>query len=119
MGIPARAILHAELHCLSRDGRDVVTAQQWHDPAAPADRPKSWLRLVRNGRIRQDHQFIGKAAQREMNQFWSKCTENFRPTWLVEDQMWVNLRTLAGIEQARCPGCSAGLPVARSTCPQC
>lgn len=121
MPIPVHAALRAELHCLSHDGREVRTAQHWVDPQAPASRPRSWLRLVVNGRPTQDAGFAGGPAQRELAEFWSSRVTAFGPTALTEDQMWVKLLELAGIIQSRCSleGCSGVLPVAWWFCPVC
>jgi len=122
MAIPAHAALRAQLHCLSHDGLEVRTAQRWSDPAASADRPKSWLRLVSNGRVVQDSQVTGERGHREMERFWAGRAAAFEPTKLAEDQMWAKLRELARIEQTQCQreNCAGGgLPVAWWYCPEC
>lgn len=122
MGIPARAALCAQLHCLSHNALWVLTAQHWSDPAAPVERPRSWLRLVRNGRVVQDLKFTGVNGRHELDLFWRRCAASYEPTSLSEDQMWVRLRELSGIQQAGCQraDCSGGgLPVAWWFCPRC
>src|SRR5213076_1575753 len=96
--------------------------QRWADPDAPAGRPRSWLRLVRNGRRAQDLSFTGRAAQDELEVFWSGTESAFTPSALTQEQMWGKLLELAGITPARCPGgdCSGMvLPVAWWICPEC
>jgi hypothetical protein len=121
MAIPAPAALRAQLHCLSHDGRAVLTAQQWYDRAAPAQRPRSWLRLVGNGRVIQDCRFTGERGHREMERFWADRVVDYEPTKLTEDQMWAKLWELARIEQTRCQrkDCAGGMPVAWWFCPGC
>jgi hypothetical protein len=122
MPIPSRARLRAELHCLSHDGHEVRTAQHWVDPQAPADRPRSWLRLVINGRPAQDGGFFGVPGQAELENYWSSRVEAFAPTALTEDQMWGKLLELAGITRSACSaadGCPGVLPVGWWFCPEC
>lgn len=122
MGIPVRATLVAEMHCLSKDGLVVITAQQWRDPQAPAERPLHWLRLVRNGRVDQTVQFGGERRRTEMIDFWNGLAERYRPTSLDSNQMWSKLKDLTGIEQAQCAGagkCQGLLPVGVERCPAC
>lgn len=121
MGIVARAQLRAELHCLSDDGLVVITAQHWSDPQAPATRPVSWLRLVRNGRIRTDRQVSGLKGHRELAEFWAERASVIAATQLDEDQMWKKLAELTGISQTRCvrSDCAGRMPVAWWRCPEC
>ena len=123
MPIPSRARLRAELHCLSTDGYEVRTAQHWADPQVPDDRPRSWLRLVVNGRVQQDGVgFFGAPAQAELESYWSSRATAFAPTALTEDQMWEKLLELAGITRSVCSaaaGCSGVLPVGWWFCPEC
>jgi hypothetical protein len=121
MPIPARAALVKELHFLSHDGLEVRTAQHWSDPQAPADRPRSWLRLVCNGRVDQDLSFTGAKAHRELAEFWAGREVLFAPTALDERQMRQKLIELKGIEPVPCRGreCSAILPVGSGFCARC
>lgn len=121
MAIPFGTVLVRELHCLTEDGRVVITAQHWRDPAAPADRPRSWLRLVRNGRPRDDQRFVGVDDGLELQEIWAYLTERYAPTGLSEDQMWAALRTLTGIEQAGCASkdCAGTMPTGSPICPEC
>lgn len=121
MMIPLHAVLVAELHCLSRDGQDVRTAQQWSDPQASVDDPRSWLRLVCNGRVLQDAEFTGLEPHVQMRAFWSSRERLFAPTRLDEDQMWTKLLELAGVTPRRCRAkrCAVVLPVAWFVCQIC
>lgn len=123
MQIPSRAVLAAQLHCLSKNAQVVITAQQWNDPApVTAGRPRSWLRLVRNGREEQVLQFTGARAQREMARDWDRLAGLYTATSLDEGQMWAALRELTGIEQVQCSTvqkCPGLLPVAWPWCPEC
>lgn len=121
MAIVSRARLHAELHCLSTDGLVVITAQHWIDPQAPAGRPVSWLRLVRNGRIRTDRRVAGQQAHAELAEFWAERASVIAATQLDEDQMWKKLGELVSIKQTRCvrPDCAGRMPVAWWRCPEC
>lgn len=155
MGIPARAILVAELHCMAHDG-GVRTVQHWTDPRAPAaiwsrsvpgvrsahpfrpasrgevreSRPgweatppaedtRSWVRLVCNGRVAQNKQFVGSAAHQRLSELWSHQRDLFAPTALDEDQMWAKLHEVADKTPINCPaaGCGVILPVAWNVCP--
>jgi hypothetical protein len=121
MRVPTRAVLRAELHCLSDDGTVVLTVQRWTDPAAPADRPATWLRLVRNGRRREDREFTGADQHQQLEAFWATLVEEYARTALTEDQMWVKLRDLTGTVQAECASkdCAGRMPVAWPHCPVC
>lgn len=124
MGIPAGAQLLTQLHCLSHDGLVVMTAQRWVDPQAPADRPRSWVRLVRNGKVtpRKEHQITGLRSHQRLELEWAELAKRYQPTALTEDQMWAKLRELTGIEQEICSakGCSGGaMPPGWSYCPVC
>jgi hypothetical protein len=121
MAIPGGARLRAQMHCLSHDGREVITAQQWFDPDAAEDRPRSWLRLLRNGQVVKDNQITGRAKHDELAEFWRAREVSFEPTKLTEDQMWVRLRELTGIEQTVCQAenCSIDMPVGWWICPLC
>ena len=121
MGIPVRATLIGELHCLSEDGLVVITAQQWRDPAAPAERPLHWLRLIRNGKVRQTIQYGGPRRYGEMVAFWNGLAERYRPTRLDSNQMWSTLSRLTGIEQGQCASssCNGRLPVGGGRCLAC
>jgi hypothetical protein len=119
MPIPPTASLAGQMHCMSHDGKVVITAQRWTDPAAR--RPRSWLRLVRNGKAEQTVPFTGAAAHREMIDYWNGLAERYRPTELTEDQMWARLWDLAMIEQTECAAteCAGRMPVAWKMCPTC
>jgi hypothetical protein len=121
MGMPSRARLVGELHCLSEDGAVVITAQRWVDPAAPAGRPRGWLRLVRNGRVQQLVQFSGPRRTEELVGYWGHFAERYRATALDSNQMWSRLRDLTGIEQAGCASkdCPGTLPVGGGRCLAC
>lgn len=121
MVVPSGARLHAQLHCLSANGRWVITVQRWDDPAAPADRPRSWLRLIRNGVVCEDRSFGGARRQRELEQVWAALAADYAATQLDDEQMWTKLRELAGAEPVWCQGggCSTVLPVGRWICPSC
>jgi hypothetical protein len=120
MPIPPGALLRAELHCLSHDGAEVITAQRWSDPSAPARRPRSWLRLVRNGQVEQDVRFVGTAEHAEMIEFWAQREKAYAATRLDGPGMWIKLRELAGAEQVECgQGCPGRLPVAWPVCLDC
>lgn len=121
MTILSSARLREELHCLTHDGKIVITAQRWTDPAAPEDRPRSWLRLVRNGRQRQVSRFTGAGAHAELDAFWAGLAERYEPTALTEDQMWVRLKEITGTIQSECAraGCEGRMPVAWEVCPEC
>lgn len=121
MAIPSRTVLVAELHCLSEDGLVVITAQRWSDRSAPAERPRTWLRLVRNGRPCDDRRFTGARSHREVEIIWGQLAERYAPTGLAEDQMWVKLQELTGVGQARCSGkdCTGRMPVGWQICPEC
>lgn len=121
MAIPTRVKLNDELHCLSHNGLIVITAQRWSDPQAEADRPRHWMRLVRNGRQCDVRQFTGPTAYRRLGQIWNQLAEQYQPTALTEDQMWAKLRELTGIEPTQClrTGCAGQMPVAWTVCPQC
>lgn len=121
MPIPRRAVLVEQIHCLSDDGAVVITAQRWSDPAATDLRPVTWLRLVRNGCVRAEHQFAGVQRAAEMERFWAGRVEDFAATALTDDQMWEKLRELAGIEQAVCGGtkCAGRLASGAAFCPVC
>lgn len=120
MTIPVRATLLAELHCLSHDGQVVITAQRWADRTAAAERPRSWLRLVRNGRPIQARQFTGRRAHRELEVHWAKLIEMYAPTALAEDQMWARLLEITGIKQVKCArDCPGRMPVAWPVCRVC
>jgi hypothetical protein len=121
MGIPSRARLVGELHCLTEDGEVVITAQRWSDPEAPAERPCGWLRLVRNGRHWQTVQYCGARRSAELRERWSSLAERYRPTALGVNEMWSKLRQLTGIEQGNClhSGCSGTIPVGGGRCLVC
>lgn len=121
MLIPSRARLCAELHCLSHDGHQVRTAQHWMDPQSPPGRPRSWLRLVVNGRTVQSAGFFGVPAQARLENFWSSRVAAFAPTALTDDQMWEKLLELARITPMLCGlnGCPGILPVGWSFCLEC
>lgn len=121
MAIVSRAGLRAELHCLSDDGLVVITAQQWFDPQAPAQRPVSWLRLVRNGKIHQDRRVTGAAAHEELQDFWIERAIATARARLEEEQMWERLGELAKIRQTECvrTDCDGRMPVAWWLCPVC
>jgi hypothetical protein len=121
MPIPPTASLAEQLHCLSHDGTVVITAQRWTEPRRPTNRPRTWLRLVRNGRVMQDVPFTGQAAHLEMRMFWDRLIGQYEPTGLDEDQMWNGLRELTQIEQTECGAkdCVGRLPVAWWYCPLC
>lgn len=121
MSISSRARLGAEMHCLSHDGLEVRTAQHWVDPDAPAGRPRSWLRLVLNGRPAQISQFTGARAHRELATYWASRVALFEPTRLTEDQMWSKLAEIGGIRPVACMAGhgSKVLPVAWPFCPVC
>lgn len=120
--IPSRAVLLGQLHCLSHDRRSVITGQHWQDPQPPGGRPTSWLRNVRNGRERQVLTYVGDAVQEELAGDWARISEMYAPTALTEEQMWVKLRELAGVEQVQCSStwrCRGLLPPAWPYCPAC
>jgi hypothetical protein len=118
--IVSRAQLRAELHCLSYDGLVVITAQQWFDPAAPASRPVSWLRLVRNGRVHRDHRVTGVKRHFDLQDLWVERALAIAPARLEEDQMWVKLEELTGEKQTVCARrCGGRMPVAWRVCPSC
>jgi len=121
MTVPSGARLHAQLHCLSTDGTVVITVQHWRDPAAPKDHPRGWIRLVRNGRRREDRRYGGADGQRELESAWAELAARYAPTRLDEERMWAKLRELAGVEPVWCQGadCSIALPVAWWICPTC
>lgn len=95
--------------------------QHWADPSAPDEVPRSWLRLVLNGRPAQDARFTGKAAHRELADYWSGRVAAFAASALTEAQAWAKLLELAGVVQSRCGlnGCPGVLPVAWWFCPVC
>ncbi len=122
MQIPARAVLAGQLHCLSDDGKVVITAQRWSDPAAAAERPRSWLRLIRNGRPRAAEQFGGRARHLVLEQRWSQLADRYAATALSEADMWAWLGKLAQVEQVQCSSaskCAGRLPVGWHYCPEC
>ncbi len=122
MSIPSRADLVGELHCLTEDRLVVITAQHWMDPQAPAGQPVAWLRLVRNGREWQSIRFGGARAQVELAEAWGQLRLRYAPTALTEDQMWVALGELAGVDRVQCSSaskCAGRLPVAWHFCPEC
>ncbi len=100
----------------------MITAQRWSDPQASADRPASWLRLIRNGRPRAAQRFSGRARQVVLEQTWAQLAERYAATALTEDEMWKWLRKLAKVEQVQCASvskCAGRLPVAWHYCPMC
>ncbi len=122
MRIPSRSVLAGQLHCLSEDGAVVITVQHWQDPQAPAERPVSWLRLVRNGRPRSAQQFAGMQGQASLHDRWRSLEGRYAATALTEDEMWRWLGKLARIQQAECAsaaGCRGRLVVAWPFCPAC
>lgn len=122
MRIPSRAVLAAQMHCLSEDGQVVITAQRWTDPGPADGRPVTWLRLVRNGRERQVLRFLGVGAQLQVDGDWERWSGRYAQTALTEDQMWAKLRELVGVEQESCSSvskCPGRLPVAWRWCPEC
>jgi hypothetical protein len=121
MRIFSRAALRAELHCLSHDGAEVRTAQRWLDPRSTVERPRSWLRLVVNGRPVQDAEFVGVPAHGELGQFWTGRVAAFAPTVLTEAQMWDRLLELTGITRSGCASedCAGILPVGWWFCLVC
>lgn len=121
MAIPSGTVLEAQLHCLSDDGLVVMTAQRWCDPKAPTDRPRSWLRSIRNGEVAAEHRFTGASQHQEMREFWVQLVDWFTPAGLTEDQMWAKLLELTGIQQTRCQGkdCAGAMPAGWPICPDC
>lgn len=121
MAVPVRAVLHQQMHCLTHDGLVVISAQWWRGPATLAGKPRSWLRLIRNGRVEQDCRFTGEREQVELAEFWAGRAERYAPTMLSEDEMRAKLAELAKIEPVRCQRrhCAAVLPVAWWHCPDC
>lgn len=121
MAITSRAQLRAELHCLSHDGLVVITAQQWFDPLAPALRPVSWIRLIRNGHVHQERRVAGADEQFGLQDFWVERALAIAPDRLEEDQMWAELAELTGTKQTECVrrDCAGAMPVAWPYCPMC
>ncbi len=119
--IPVRARLVDEMHCLAEDGLVVITTQKWQDPLAPTDRPRYWLRLVRNGRVRAVEQFSGERRTRDMAARWEHLAERYRRSALDTNQMWSTLQQLTGIEQAGCgsKNCGGKLPAGGGRCLAC
>ncbi len=121
MAIPASAALREEIHYLSNDSRLVITDQRWYDPHAPDDRPRSWVRLIRNGRVCRDQQVTGPRRHRELEMFWADRVAEAAPTRLDEAQMWTKLGEVAGIRQTECQRkyCHSKMPVGWWICAVC
>ncbi len=121
MAIPASAALREEIHYLSHDGRVVITGQRWYDPDAPAARPRSWVRLLRNGEVCRDQQVTGRRGHRDLETVWADRVADAAPTRLDEAQMWAKLDELAGIRQTECQrsGCHSKMPVGWWICALC
>jgi len=119
--MPSRACLVGELHCLSEDGQVVITTQRWSNPDAPAERPCSWLRLVRNGRTWKTVQYCGARRSAELLDRWASLAERYRATALDTNEMWSRLKQLTGIEQGHClhSSCSGTIPVGGGRCLVC
>jgi hypothetical protein len=101
MGIPETAVLAAELHCLSEDGTQVITVQHWSDPDAPADRPLSWLRVLRNGqrvfrkgKLVPDTQYLGARRAVALATELDTVRKRFAATALEPDEARAMLRRL-------------------------
>jgi hypothetical protein len=129
VSIPRIAHLATELHSMSEDGQVVITLQHWSDPTAPAECPRSWLRVLRNGQVFTDRRrgggdrrFFGPKRALALNAELARTRARFAPTQLSPDDARTQLRKVAGVEPEQCQRgdrCGAPQILGWPYCPTC